>query len=678
MFGKFMGKSKKSRQMQEEKPILGPLPEEMQEMEAIVTKQERYSEHNCSVGREYAILTSCEGDRKKVVVPAVWNGKPVKELRYLFIAKDNLKEVVISEGIEVLGKRTFEYCSNIESLTLPSSLRKIEVDAFSREVKIKTLHWSPHPDCVVEARALHCFFDQLDENNCLVLDGMLVAKTYNGNRSILSEGVTHICVGSFLESMAEVEFPSTLKAFPFWKKRELMNLSKLTLHGPTPITVIPRGIFSDQLKGRGNNQVHLGEGVERIEEKAFQNTGITQIHLPQSLKYIGANAFTECTKLREISIPKEVNFIGNHAFSNCTSLESIVFEGGGKSNFKNSLFLFRRNLYRAPRWLVESWGLEEQSSFYLNQFSHWEKLTEEEKEGLGECLLLKKTLVEELESVDYLSQKGGLLCQKLFDQCVLDQIALYLSFAPLEKIGQVDYFLEKSIEKQETEVTAMLLEYKRSHFSPEEVEEYEERKELVAAGLERPTLQELKERWKLEPTKTGCVVVEAYLGTDGDELLVTYTENHVTIEGFSQRYGGFRGLTSLSIQGWMEKIGGYFPDLQSIRLPKNLKTVEDEAFCRSALEEVKIPDSVRIIGNDAFRECPDLVRVVLPKELYFFGMGAFSNCPSLKEVCLRGDVEKLGRGAFRGCPSLEFVGEEHGRNQLDTLRKQGIVAKEGS
>lgn len=678
MFKKFWGKSKKSGEAQEEKPILGPLSEQMEEMAEIVTLQEGYLEHISSLEREYALLTSCEGDESNVVVPATWNGKPVKELRYLFIAKDNLKEVVISEGIEVLGKRTFEYCSKIESLTLPHSLRKIEVDAFSREVDIKKLNWSPHPDCIVEKKALSCFRHLFDRQRNLVLDGKLVDADYDANRIRVTEGVTHICIRPFFQNLYNVELPSTLVAFPFYRPNELFQMANLTLRGPTSITIIPRGIFLDQIKGRGNNQVHLGEGVERIEEKAFQNTGITQIHLPQSLKYIGANAFTDCKNLKEISIPKGVDFIGSHAFSTCTSLESIVFEGDVQRALKNKAFHFQKKLYRAPRWLVKSWDLREQRSFYVEQFSQWERLTEEEKEGLAESLLLKIALEEELESVDYLSQKRGLLCQKLFEGWFLDQFVLYLSFAPLKKIGQVDYFLEKSIEKQETEVTAMLLEYKRSHFSPEEVVAYEERKELVAAGLEPPTLLELKEHWKLEPTKAGCFVVDEYVGTGGEELLVTYTADHVTIEGFSERYGRFCGLTSLSIEGWMESIGGHFPDLEFIRFPKNLKTVKGEAFGRSVLVKVELPDSVTTIGGRAFKGCPDLERVVLPKELSFFGMNAFSDCPSLKEVFLGGDAETLGRNAFRDCPSLQFVGAAHGINQLDALRKQGIVAKKES
>lgn len=65
--------------------------------------------------------------------------------------------------------------------------------------------------------------------------------------------------------------------------------------------------------------------VTSINNSAFQNnTGVTNIIIPNSVTSIGNNAFENCTGLASISIPNSVTSIGNNAFFGCTALTSIV------------------------------------------------------------------------------------------------------------------------------------------------------------------------------------------------------------------------------------------------------------------------------------------------------------------------------------------------------------------
>ena len=70
-------------------------------------------------------------------------------------------------------------------------------------------------------------------------------------------------------------------------------------------------------------EVQFAEGVTSIGERALEETGITAVKLPSTLKRIDGSMFTRCAKLRRIEIPEGVEEIGSYAFSCCDSLVDV-------------------------------------------------------------------------------------------------------------------------------------------------------------------------------------------------------------------------------------------------------------------------------------------------------------------------------------------------------------------
>ena len=78
--------------------------------------------------------------------------------------------------------------------------------------------------------------------------------------------------------------------------------------------------------------------VNKIKEWAFQNCDLlTNVKLPETIKYIGYSAFSGCTDLVSINIPHHIKWIEGAAFSGCSSLTSITIPAGIK-NISNGLF----------------------------------------------------------------------------------------------------------------------------------------------------------------------------------------------------------------------------------------------------------------------------------------------------------------------------------------------------
>ncbi len=72
-------------------------------------------------------------------------------------------------------------------------------------------------------------------------------------------------------------------------------------------------------------------------------------------------------------------------------------------------------------------------------------------------------------------------------------------------------------------------------------------------------------------------------------------------------------------------------------------------------EQVIVPEEVHTIGEDAFKGCVSLRKVVLPAGLVHILSGAFKGCRRLKEIAVPPGVTHVGEYAFHRCHSLESV-----------------------
>lgn len=74
-----------------------------------------------------------------------------------------------------------------------------------------------------------------------------------------------------------------------------------------------------------------------------------------------------------------------------------------------------------------------------------------------------------------------------------------------------------------------------------------------------------------------------------------------------------------------------------------------------AATEVVIPNSVKIIGDDAFRNCKGITSVVIPDSVQEIGLLAFYECKALPHITIPDSVQKIGQSAFEGCTALAAV-----------------------
>ena len=97
----------------------------------------------------------------------------------------------------------------------------------------------------------------------------------------------------------------------------------LDLSSATELKEIPdKAFLQSYLSG-----LILPDSLEAIGISAFQNNGFEEIVIPDNVKSIEKGSFWGCSSLKTITLPASLAFIGASAFKNCDRLETVNYGG---------------------------------------------------------------------------------------------------------------------------------------------------------------------------------------------------------------------------------------------------------------------------------------------------------------------------------------------------------------
>jgi hypothetical protein len=97
-------------------------------------------------------------------------------------------------------------------------------------------------------------------------------------------------------------------------------------------------------------------------------------------------------------------------------------------------------------------------------------------------------------------------------------------------------------------------------------------------------------------------------------------------------------------------------NLTSVTIPESVTILRGGAFNRcSNLTSVTIPNSVTSIGDIAFQECTGLISVTIGNSVIRIGYSAFFECNGLTEITIPNSVTSIEKEAFKSCSNLTSV-----------------------
>ena len=103
---------------------------------------------------------------------------------------------------------------------------------------------------------------------------------------------------------------------------------------------------------------------------------------------------------------------------------------------------------------------------------------------------------------------------------------------------------------------------------------------------------------------------------------------------------------------------------KNYEIPEGTKTIKENAFEGSNLENIEITDGVEIIEEEAFSYCSKLTNVEIPKTVGSIEVAAFYNCRNLTTVKLPNTMSELGKNVFAYCQKLTEINIPNGISKL--------------
>ena len=132
-------------------------------------------------------------------------------------------------------------------------------------------------------------------------------------------------------------------------------------------------------------------------------------------------------------------------------------------------------------------------------------------------------------------------------------------------------------------------------------------------------------------------------------------------DDISRIWFAYSKLTHIEINVPLKILPGgafaYCFHLHTIILPKDsIKIIEDMCFSNCPqIIEITIPDSVEEIGEKVFENCMSLSKIHLSNNLRIIKEYCFHNCYSIEEIVIPNSVEEIENDCFRGCISLHNI-----------------------
>jgi hypothetical protein len=241
---------------------------------------------------------------------------------YSFLGMNAITSVTLPNSVTTLGHSAFAFCSNLASINLNNIIGT--GNATFRNTKLTSIDLSSITQINYE-----------NFNSCTALTSVTIGSLCLSIEPIAFYNCTNLANVTFLS-------PSNLLSI---KGSAFSNCTKLTsLNLPNSITTIDGYAFQNclllssinipPLIDKINQAVFYGckalktitipSNIINIMEYAFYNSGLENITLPSSVKYLGNYAFGYCLSLNSVTIQNNDMVFGKNIFSGATLANFIL------------------------------------------------------------------------------------------------------------------------------------------------------------------------------------------------------------------------------------------------------------------------------------------------------------------------------------------------------------------
>lgn len=390
----------------------------------------------------------------------------------------------------------------------------------------------------------------------------------------------------------------------------------------------------------------IEEGVTHIGDRAFNwQTFLNTVTIPSSVKTIGQEAFSDCTALADIELPLDLEVIGNDAFYNCNKITEIIVP--------NKVTIIGDRAFahckQAARVIIGN------------------SVTTIGEEAFKSCELVKNIVIP--DSVEIIGDYSFSF------NYLLENVTLGKG---VKKIGaSVFNGTANDFKFNITDLKSWCeIDFEFSFCNPLNIE-----KKLYVNG-------ELVEDLVI-PEGIETIKKNAFCYSEIRSVVLSDTVKHIEDYAFN----GCEFLSQITFSDSLEKVDDAFAFCDALRdinisslesycniefsnnpyntvsrlllngeevkgdliIPEGVERINDYAFCNRNLNSVKMPDSVKIIGEKAFYNCFELKEIDFGNGVTEIKENAFAYCNYIEELNIPDSVEIIGDNAFYNCTSIKNI-----------------------
>ncbi len=618
-------------------------------------------------------ITGYNGGAETVVIPDTIDGKSVTSIgRRAFEGCTNLKSITIPNSVTEMGRRAFSGCSSLTGIAIPDSVTEIGKYAFDG---CKSLTSITIPDGVTSigdgafdgCASLTGIKVASENSNYVSVNGVLYNKDKTtiicypagkkGNNYKIPDGVTKVGSSAFIgcSSLTSITIPNSVTEIGYSVFEGCTNLKSITI--PNGVTSIGDSAFEGCTSLKS---ITIPNGVTSIGYRAFEGcTSLTSITLPDSVTSIGSGAFIGCSSLTSITIPDSVTCIGDSAFEDCTSLTSITIPDSvtslGNSAFSGCASLASITIPDSVTSIGDD-AFRECSS--LTSITIPYSVT-----SIGDYAFLgcsRLTAIDvNTDNKDYTSVNGVLFYN---DKTIICYPAGKKgnNYKIPDGVTSICWYAFSGC----TSLTSITI--------PDSVTEIGGSAFENCSSLTSITI----------PDSVTSIGIGAFVGCSS--LTSIMIPDNVTYIGGAV-FADCSSLTEIKVSTQNAKyvsVNGvlYNKDKTTImcypagKKDKNYKILDGVTeICTSAfsgcssLTSITIPDSVTEIGMSAFSGCSSLTSITIPDSVTRIDMSTFRGCSSFTSITIPDNVTYIDIWAFNGCTGLTAIDVKAGNNNYTSV-----------
>ena len=496
----------------------------------------------------------------------------------VFLDCKSLKSVRLPEGITILPESTFSGCKSLTEITLPSTVVKIGEDAFEDCESLVSLKFA-------------------NEDSLTSID----------NSAFSNTGFTSFTLPKNVKELGTSVFDDCAKLTSFTWNNVVDTVGRYFFDSCTNLVEFK---FTDALTTIGN--------------RAFYNTGLKTVVIPDTVTTINDGAFVSCIELTSVTWSKSVTSIPNSCFDSCAKLVSL-------SNIDEITKIGSSAFYGTAFNKVDSTNLlkSKVTSIGSNAFFNLPNLTE-------------VTIPGNVKTVDFQAFRNNLKLEKVTIEEGVTKLGDNV-FAACPKLEEVVF-------------PSTLVEYGSGS------------KGLFSYGvsIENINLGENVTKYKsvdgVVYTKDLSKLVEYPLGNKRESYKILDEAKKVNDYVFAAaqylKEVDFNKVTEigrnvLADSDWSGISGS--SAIEKVKTPETLEKLSSSAFANSKyLKTLDLSLSTKLatVPSEIAKNCKVLESATLPNTITKINSNAFNGCTSLKEINLPKNIKSIGNYAFKGATNL--------------------------